>query len=59
MANKDKEETEDEHFARRGSFSSSFKVKIKVTEEDLLKDLVKKTEGKNIIVADLDNHNKN
>ena len=45
-----KEETEDEEFARTGIFKFKMKIDIKITEQDLLKDLVKETEGKNVSV---------
>jgi len=44
----EKEETDDERFARTGVFSTSLNIAIKITEEDMLRDLIKKTEGKNI-----------
>lgn len=53
-----KEETEeerlqrlsDEEFVRTGSSTFSFNLDIKITEKDMLRDLVNKTEGKNISI---------
>ena len=42
------EETDDERFARTGVFCTSFNIEVTVTEEDMLRDLIKKTEGKNL-----------
>lgn len=39
---------EDEEFARTGSFTETFGITITITEQDLLQDLVSRTEGKNI-----------
>lgn len=44
----DKSETEDQYFQRTGIFKISLDVEIKISEVDLLKDLVKNTEGKKI-----------
>lgn len=46
--NTNSEETEDERFLRTGIASFKLDVNIQVTYEDMLKDLVKKTEGSNI-----------
>jgi hypothetical protein len=45
-----RERLEDEEFARTGSFSVKLNIEFDVTEADMQKDLVKKTEGKNIKV---------
>lgn len=39
---------EDDEFARTGSFSTTLSVSVIITEQDLLQDLVSRTEGKNI-----------
>jgi len=38
----------DEEFARTGVFNANFKMDITITENDMIKDLVNKTAGKNI-----------
>lgn len=43
-----KERTEDDEFKRTGVFRAKIEINVTVTEEDLLKDLVKKTVGKNL-----------
>lgn len=50
------ENLEDAEFVRTGSFTFSTEIEIKITELDLLKDLIRETEGKNI---NLDNPNDN
>jgi hypothetical protein len=50
MENKDESEErldrlENEEFERTGVFSTSFKINIKITEEDMVKQLVKDSEG--------------
>lgn len=47
---------ETEEFVRTGSVTMSFDFNIEITERDLLEDLIKKTEGKNI---DIDKPNDN
>ena len=55
----DDDSAEDEEFLRTGSFSISFKVDLEITEEDMIRDLVGKTEGK-MIEPDLPKeHNNN
>jgi hypothetical protein len=44
------ERLSDEEFARTGVASFKINIDIEITEEDLLRDLVKKTEGSNIKV---------
>lgn len=59
-----KEETEEERlqrlsneeFARTGSCTFNLSIEINITEEDMLQDLVKRTEGK-IIKVDKPNLN--
>lgn len=52
------QQIEDEEFLKTGSFTVNLSYNIKVTEEDLVKDLVKNTEGKMIeVLTDLKNNN--
>lgn len=44
----EEKELSDNEFRRTGMFSSTVKLNITITENDMLQDLIKKTEGKNI-----------
>ena len=59
MTDEEKERLEDEEFARTGSCSFKMDIDITITENDMLQDLVKKTEGKNIPANDITGHNRN
>jgi len=47
---------EDEEFVRTGSFTTSFTLNISITEEDMIRDLINKTEGKNIKIKKPNNN---
>jgi len=42
------DQPEESQFAKRGISIITTKIKLEITEEDMLKDLVEKTEGENI-----------
>ena len=42
------DEWDSEEFARTGAITYTLNIDIEITEEDLLRDLVKRTEGNNI-----------
>jgi hypothetical protein len=46
---REEERLEDEEFERTGIYTSTLDFDITITEEDLIKDLIKRTEGKKII----------
>ena len=50
------ERLSNEEFARTGIFDTSFSIDIKITEEDMIKDLISKTEGKNIQIEKPNNN---